>query len=73
VSIGLVTDGEGEVEGAVWANVGNATGSSSKLDASILVPTQVENFVFVITSLSQRADALGKSMLIFDPRLSSVP
>jgi hypothetical protein len=58
VSTGLVTDGEGEV--AVWANVSGATGSSSKLDASILVPTQLENFVLVITYLSQRADALGK-------------
>jgi hypothetical protein len=60
VSIGLVTDGEGEVEGAVWANVGNATGSSSKLDASILVPTQVENFALVIPDLSQKVDALDK-------------
>jgi hypothetical protein len=58
VSTGLVTDGEGE--GAVWANVDDATGSSSKLDASILVPTHVENFVFVMRHLSQRADALDK-------------
>jgi hypothetical protein len=60
VSIGLVTDGEGEVGVVVWANVGDTTGSNSKLDASILVPTQVENFVLVISDLSQRADALGK-------------
>jgi hypothetical protein len=44
----------------VWANVGVATGSSSKLDASRLVPTHVEHFVFLITQLSQRADALGQ-------------
>ena len=55
--IGLVTDGEGAV---VWANVGDTTGRRSKLDASILVATQVENFVLVIPDLSQRADALGK-------------
>jgi hypothetical protein len=44
----------------VWANVEVATGSSSKLDVSRRVPTQVENFVFVITQLSQRAVALRK-------------
>jgi hypothetical protein len=36
---------------AVWAKV-VVTGSSSKLDASRLVPTQVENVVFVIMQLS---------------------
>ena len=42
----------------VWAN-GVATGSSNKLDASRLVPTQVEHFVFVMFLTLCRAFALG--------------
>ena len=54
-----LADGSRVVALAVWAKV-VVTGSSSKLDASRLVPTQVEHFVFLITQLSQRADALGQ-------------
>jgi hypothetical protein len=38
----------------VWAKV-VVTGSSNKLDASRLVPAQVENFVLVITQLSSES------------------